>query len=1648
MDANINGRCDLNSLLAEDKKYQVDLRSRYITQRRGDMNLKVGTIEKLRMFSGNNNVSCEALLLFAWHMVLNVFARGDQTVVLITDEQHHCSKPDKALGIPSIMDQTEHRMKTCIEAAQCLEPGGWISSHGILNLEEINPGQFDSHLLFCGDAALTSRMIHPITANLFPSECGDLELRLSYAKELFSPSTIAGFGDVLQTLINQVTAYPSMPVADLEFVSGRQRQMLELWNLTDGEYDRSARLNHLFERAVLRTPLSTAIVYKERSVSFEQLNIEANRLAHYLRRQLGVESEQVIALFLDKNELMIATVIAIWKSGACYSPIDPMYPDARIGFTLEDTGAKIILANQWHAERIRLASSHLHGITILQLEPTLERLRADSAHPTINPEFDLNSDQLAYITYTSGTTGVPKGIKKRHTNVVNSITDLADRYGVKDDREAIVLFSPYVFEPFARQTLIALLNSQTLVVVDDDEKMDPVTFPALMRRHGVTYLNGTASVLQEYDYTNCPDLKRLVLVGEDLTNTRYQMLRKKFKNVIINEYGYVFLCPSSSAHNGRFTESAFVTAIKIFETDDRRLNRSLGRPLRNVKCYVLGNNLKRIPIGSIGELFVGGQGVSEGYLNRPELTKERFLANPYQTPDERARGANSIIYRTGDLARLIPESREIEYLGRNDFQIKLRGIRIEPGEIESVLVSYPGVKQSVVVATAAANRNEDRELCSQYLVGYWTGNQSIEESDLLTFLKSKLPRYMVPTRLVFMQRIPVTINGKLDYRALPTVDLIAERIAEHTPRNAREKILRYIWSQLLELPEETIGIDHDLFRLGGNSITCIQMVGSIRQRLDSHLTVEQIFAEKTIERLAALIAQPKGQISNALLSEHVTDESIMPDTIGVTGEIDGIYIANSLQQGFMYNYMKRSQNDDAYTMHYTCKYQSSIDLNHYRAAWHQAQQRYSSLRLHFVAAKEVYQVIGRQQKLDFRFFDFSHLKSSDLQDDAFSKLQHADRVEPYRLGRGPLFRVYLVQLNIRLFYVLFSCHHAILDGWSIPILLDFVHESYILKHKGNSIIDSTDATFHMSQRLNGTLRWQNLPYWRRQVGNIRERCDLRGLIRDHVRYQVDLKSVDYIHAPKEKTLDVSETWKSRLQHTCADQSITLHSVLQFVCHKVLNVYGNGRHSVVGTIVSGRNLPVNDVDTAVGLFINTLPLIVDHEAQRSLSVLEAIRDIQQSTITMNMRSSVDLGRVTPGEMTHELFDCLLVLENYPVLDKEKRRSLHRELAFEMRGASEKLTYPLAIVCAETNGGGVSITLRYASELFEDETIDDVLDVFRSLFEQLPEKMHKPITALEFLGQRQISQFKQWNCSCTSYPQVTLNALFEEIAAVNAGKIAVVYEAERMTYAELNASANRLAQLLRGVVQARPDIVIALLLEKSVAMFVAILAVWKAGMAYTPIDPAFPQDRIKHILEDTAAVAVLVNRSHLAKVHNESSFKPSILTIESALLEAENYSNANLEHITCNTDLAYIYFTSGTTGKPKGVMIEHRGVVNLQCSLRKVLQLRERPDEVLLSFSNYTFDHFVEQLTNALLNGQTLLILNDEMRADKDRLYRYLSEHHVTYISGTPSVISMYDYEQFSRLRRIDCVGEDFSKPTFNKIRQSFSGLIINGLIYSF
>ncbi|MFD3654034.1 amino acid adenylation domain-containing protein [Streptomyces sp. NPDC058620] len=1621
-------RCDLEMLLKDEWRNRIAVRDddpgiRATAHR----DLSVGGQHYTTLknaLAGHDGVSVGAFALVTLHSVMRAYGHGNRTVAAFVDATA-ATEPQHSRILPVIVDHIAQSGLTCLAAVQELDEAlRQKDAYGSPG-ELLQRGLFDALLVLADrELPLAELPSSPLTM-VVRDTGGSLDWTIAYAGELFEDRTIAGVLDVVREVLGQFLSHPALLVADIELVSREQREQIRVWNATDGDFPQGKRLNHLFEDAVLRSPDREAVVFGDTRLTYREVNERSNQFAHWLLGPgAGVRPEELVGLYLDKSDLGVVATLGIWKSGAAYVPIDPGYPAERVRFAVRDTGLSGIVTNQRHAARLRemLGAEHA-DVRVIEVETVLAEQAGAGSAVLENPRLPLGSGDLAYLTYTSGTTGVPKGVPKYHDSVVNSITDLSERYDMcRPGEERVALFASYVFEPHLRQTLIALINSQTLVIVPERVRLDPDRFPVFLESNGITYLNATGSVIQYFDLRRCPSLKKILLVGEELTAAGLRRLRENFSGHIINEYA--------------FTEAAFVTAVKEFAPGvTERKDRSIGRPVRNVKWYVLSQNLKQLPIGAIGELYIGGRGVAPGYLNRDDLTAERFTPNPFRSEHEVASGQNARIYRTGDLARLLP-SGEVEFMGRSDFQLKLNGVRVEPGEIEAQATEFPGVRKCVVVAREGAGGPSDR-----YLAGYYLTEPSadVTEDELLAFLEQRLIRIMVPARMVRLDSIPVNINGKVDWRALPEVDAArpgATPAPAHGGRPADGVLdeLRAIWSTVLGVPAARIGDGDDFFRLGGQSISCILLIARVRQQLGVFVGVEDVFTLRTLGELARHLDRQLEQGPRPV--QGSVEESL--------NEGESLRLrANGLQQGLLYHALKSRNGDDAYVMQSVHRYRCGIRPEQMKEAWQDAQRKYPALRLRFEWAEEPLQIIEHDDKpFDWRFVDLSEIADAGEQDARIRELQERDRTEPYEPAAGRLFRVYLVKQREDLFSLIFSCHHLIMDGWSLPVLHDDVHRTYLRLLRGAGTETAVDHAYVAAQRHWEAHRDDHVDYWVQQIERIDERGDFGGLLKEEIRYQVALSDYDHVREHRTKKLRLGAVLTAELKARCAANSVTLHSVLQFVWHKVLYAIGGGNTTVVGTIVSGRNLHVDAIEDSVGLFINTLPLIVDHDDQAARTVGDAISDIQAAVNTMNSRSTVELGRLQTGGMKRRLFDTLLVLENYPRLLEEAEE--HDELLrFEKGYDADKVDYPLAVVAREEDDE-LTVTLWYAGELFEDSTIDTLLDATDTLFQQVADDIAQPVTGLELVSPAMTERFDEWNRTETAFPaEQTLHGVFEQMAAAWPDEDAVVYRDRRLTYRQLDERANRLAHHLRSVVELRPNDLVGLVVDKSELMITAILAVWKAGAAYVPIDPGYPDDRIAFMLQDTAARAVVTNEIHgerLRGVTADAGLR--VLDIERLPLD-EELAHAPETAVT-STDLAYAIYTSGTTGRPKAVLVEHRGVVNLQVSVARLFGLaKEKGDEALLSFSNYVFDHFVEQMTDALLNGQKLVVLDDSMRTDAERLYAYINDEQVTYLSGTPSVLSLYDYATTTSLTRIDAIGEDFTEPVFNKIRGTFGKTIING-----
>ncbi|MBP7006902.1 MAG: amino acid adenylation domain-containing protein, partial [Candidatus Pacebacteria bacterium] len=813
---------------------------------------------------------------------------------------------------------------------------------------------------------------------------------------------------------------------------------------------------------------------------------------------------------------------------------------------------------------------------------------------------------------------------------------------------------------------------------------------------------------------------------------------------------------------------------------------------------------------------------------------------------------------------------------------------------------------------------------------------------------------------------------------------------------------------------------------------------SISSKLDEHITKKaaKLFKQKLEEVISHTVNQKRSYLTASDIDNIISQAHL--DRLQEVREIANIYKANSLQQGFIYHALHQGDVDDAYRVQLIWKYNNTLEVNKLREAWSYAQKKYPSLRLRFAWEEELVQVIDKIGHVDWRYIDLSNDTDLTMQKLKVKQIQEGDRCEPYNLAHGNLFRIYLIKHQEASYTCIFSNHHAILDGWSNPILLEYVHDTYLKLCNRKTVSILGDHSYEDAQKYLQEHGEEHKEYWEQYVSRLEERGDLSGLFKKE---GGNLRLSDYKHVkcPVEQTLIIKEKIYESIKSLSQEAGVTLNAVLTYAWHKALSLYGNSQQTVVGTTVSGRNLPIDNIETSVGLYINTLPLIVDHQRQSKKSLLEAIKDIQSNLNEINSRSNTSLAKLQRnGE---RLFDSLFVYENYPSPMNEE--SLNR-IRISFQEAVEKLDYPLVVIAYEANNA-VTFKLKYADELFDKKTMEHLLLLIKVFLEQIARTPHQETQNLSYLNAKQYQQIIQtWNETEKDYPShKTIQKLFEEQVERTPDNVAIVYEDVEITYRQLNEKANQLANYIRQTHEIKSDTLIILCLDRNEHMLIGILAVLKAGGAYVPMDPNYPDERIQYILEDTNTQIVLTNEIYKGRLENISKTKLmntgmqqqlDILAIDHSILQAKLSSRAtsNLMTSTISAHLAYVIYTSGTTGKPKGVMIEHKSfVATINCI--KQLYFTDEQRINTYSITNYVFDIFGLEYGLPLLNGGIISMGTHD--------FNLLECSNYDFIQMTPSLCDLkLDFLVNTLHLKLFVGGEKASKVLLDKGLNKFKSVV--------
>ncbi|MCA2685356.1 MULTISPECIES: non-ribosomal peptide synthase/polyketide synthase [unclassified Microcystis] len=1396
-----------------------------------------------------------------------------------------------------------------------------------------------------------------------------------YNTDLFDRSTIERLTGNFITLLEALVVNPQQQIFQLPLLTEVEaKELLQDWNATEKEYPFHQCVHHLFEEQAARTPDAVAVVFEGQELTYQELNIQANQLAHYLQ-SLGVNSEVLVGIYLERSLLVIVGLLAVLKAGGAYLPLDPDYPKQRLTYMAEDAQISLLLTQE-----SLLDSLPVEDVGVIVLDKLAEILTVQSPE---NPLSEVVSENLLCLLYTSGSTGKPKGVMLTHAALVNHSWGISEVFGLTES-DRVLQFASFGFDVAAEEIFPTWLKGGTVVLRPGQMFATLTDFANFIEQERLTVLNITPAYWHEWalavsqSLATVPSSLRVVAVGGDAVlpetvNIWRQMVGKRVQ--CINVYG---------------PTEASVTAIvhDLLDYQSEKINSVLiGRPIANTKAYILDQNLQPVPIGVKGELHLCGVRLARGYLNRPELTAEKFINNPF------ANAAFNRLYKTGDLARYLPDG-NIECFGRIDNQVKIRGFRIELGEIEAVL------NQNIDVQTSCVIIREDTP-GDKYLVAYIVAHYERIPmiSELRQFLSSKLPLYMVPQAFVFLESLPLTTNRKVDRRALPAPDKIGNRRDQYVaPRNGIEEMLVQIWTEILKV--EQVGIYDNFFEIGGHSLLATQLVSRIRSLFKIELPLRSLFGAATVAELAHLIGQLQQQ--NLTLT--------LPPILPRTKDTE---LPLSFAQQRLWFLDQLQPNSALYNIPMVLHFRGNLNQKALEQSLQEICDRHEVLRTNFVTIDGQPTQVIQTTRETISVVDLQDLPIHE-QAEKTQQLKQKQATQPFDLAKESLIRITLVVLSETEHLLLVCMHHIISDGWSIEVLiheLTSLYNAYVQNQPANLAplpIQYGDFALWQKQWLQGDVLQSQLNYWQNQLTAA---PPLLSLPTDHPRPAVQ----SFVGTQQEFSL--SPKLSQALTELSHQQGVTLFMTLLAAFDALLYRYTGSGDILVGTPIANRNR--SEIEGLIGFFVNTLVMRTDLSDNPSFSqLLTRVREV-----TMDAYAHQDL----PFEMLVEalqperdlshtpLFQVAFVLQNTPKSEIAMTGLTVTDLPPENTTAKFDLT--LAMVNMDDGLKGV---WEYNTDLFDSSTIERLSWHFINLLEGIVANPQERISQLPLLTESETNQLLiEWNNTQVDYPEYKcIHQLFEEQVKRTPDAIAVVFDNQQLTYNELNCRANQLAHYLQKL-GVKPKELVGICLERSLEMIVGLLAILKVGGAYVPIDPDYPQERISFMLQDTQVKILLTCESLETSLPNHQAI---VVCLDKDWQQINQASQENLNSTVSADNLAYVIYTSGSTGIPKGVIVTHQAVNRLVLNTNYI---QFTPDDRVVQASNIAFDAATFEIWGALLNGAKIIIIAKSVLLSPQELALSLKENQISVLFLTTALFNQLANlvpQAFSNLRCLLFGGE--------------------------
>ncbi|WP_086347599.1 non-ribosomal peptide synthetase [Candidatus Enterococcus clewellii] len=1322
------------------------------------------------------------------------------------------------------------------------------------------------------------------------------ELSLDYRTALFKEETMKQMLQHYLVLLQNATADDTQKLAQLTAVNEEEKQkILTVFNKPQevSEYSNQT-IAEIFEQQATAFPNKEALVYKDQTLSYQELNEKANRLAADLRAA-GISANDFVAVEARRAPATIIGILGIVKAGAAYVPIDVDYPKERIAYILEDCQAKAIAATTSFTTQMNLSMPVFSLDTIFT-----------EAGLTENPKPISTEDDLLYLMYTSGTTGKPKGTMIEQRNVFH-LLEKSEPVGLSN--ETIMLQAGSLsFDAATFEIWGSLLKGGTLVLTDKEAFLNSKLLKQTIEQHAINTMFLTTALFNQhididprvFDQLNC-----LLFGGEKLSERHVgQLLEKNQQTRLLHVYGP--------------TEGTTFSTVHPIQKEELNAVVPIGKPFPTTSAYILSEEGELCGIGMKGELCIGGTGLAKGYWQNPELTARVFVDSPVGR-----------LYRTGDLAKWRSDG-SIDFLGRVDNQIKLRGFRVELEEITNTLLSVTTIQQAVTILTD-----------EQKIAVYLADEKTVDLNKLKKQLRKKLPEYMLPDLMLQLEEMPVTPTGKIDRTALPAIAAQTEEQGI-APKTAVEQKIAAVFSEVLN--REVTSISANFFDYGGHSLKAMQLLNKLEAKLNARVPLKDFFENPTVEGIVETLQTASTQSYERIEKAEKHDA----------------YPASSTQRR-LYVIHEFDETGIAYNIPVGLAFEQSIDPEKVAHCFEELIERHEALRTTFYTGADgtVLQKIAEPKTVAFTV-ETARLKNEEHQDalEAF--------IRPFDLQTGPLFRVKIITDPSGGSLFLLDIHHIIADGLSVQILLKEFAELY-----NGQTLEAQELQYKdYSEWLNSRSMEEHAQFWQNELGG---ELPVLELPLDYRRPQ------QQTFAGATLATRINGSLKTKLAKLAQKTGTTEYMILLAVYQILLHKYSRQEEIVVGTSVSGRTHA--DTETMLGMFVNTLVLKGKPEKQKTFAAFLA--EIKEQNLQMleyqefPFESIVEMLDLPRSRSRNPLFDVMFVYQN----QQEEQISLNGHVGREIEAAGTISKFDLSFRFTET-ATDYQLIIEYAKELFQAESISYMLAHFLVLLEDALDHSDKAIKELVLIDEEEKNTvMKQFNGSkaVVDLEQTVVTSFEEQVTQVT-NQAALVYHSQTLTYGELNQRANQIAHYLRNRGIERDDLV-AVIADRSFEMLVSILGIIKAGGAYVPIDPDAPEERKKYLLTDAQPKVILTTFD----LPNELYGIPVVSATQETF---DVFSKENPARINKSNDLLYCIYTSGTTGKPKGVLVEHKGILNVKQYFHESLGLTN--EDQMLQFSNYVFDASALEIFTALLNGSTLHLIDTDQLKNPTVIENYLEE----------------------------------------------------------